>query len=36
MNDTGKKFDQGKPEWDLLPTGPLEEVVKVLMHGKEK
>ena len=36
MNLNGKKFDQGKPEWDLLPLGPVEEVVKVLMHGKEK
>ena len=36
MNLNGKKFDQGKTEWDLLPLGPVEEVVKVLMHGKEK
>lgn len=32
----GQKFDQGKTEWDLLPLGPVEEVVKVLMHGREK
>ena len=32
----GQKFDQGKPEWDLLPLGPVEEIVKVLMHGREK
>ena len=36
MNLNGKKFDQGKTEWDLLPLGPVEEVVNVLMHGKEK
>ena len=36
MNLNGKKFDQGKTEWDLLPLGPIEEVIKVLMHGKEK
>ena len=36
MNLNGKKFDQGKTEWDLLPLGPVEEVVKVLMHGREK
>lgn len=36
MNLNGKKFDAGKTEWDLLPLGPVEEIVKVLMHGKEK
>ena len=36
MNTNGQKFDAGKTEWDLLPLGPVEEVVKVLMHGKEK
>lgn len=36
MNLNGKKFDQGKTEWDLLPLGPVEEVVNVLMHGREK
>ena len=36
MNTNGQKFDSGKTEWDLLPLGPVEEVVKVLMHGKEK
>lgn len=36
MNLNGKKFDAGKTEWDLLPLGPVEEVVKVLMHGREK
>lgn len=36
MNLNGQKFDAGKTEWDLLPLGPVEEVVKVLMHGREK
>ena len=36
MNLNGKKFDQGKTEWDLLPLGPVEEIVEVLMHGREK
>ena len=36
MNLNGKKFDAGKTEWDLLPLGPVEEIVKVLMHGREK
>lgn len=36
MNTNGQKFDAGKTEWDLLPLGPVEEVVKVLMHGREK
>ena len=36
MNLNGQKFDAGKTEWDLLPLGPVEEIVKVLMHGKEK
>ena len=36
MNLNGKKFHAGKTEWDLLPLGPVEEVVKVLMHGREK
>lgn len=36
MNLNGQKFDAGKTEWDLLPLGPVEEIVKVLMHGREK
>ncbi|HEB51969.1 MAG TPA: hypothetical protein ENI87_01810 [bacterium] len=27
------KHDDGKPRWTLLPVGPLEEVIRVLMHG---
>lgn len=32
----GRKFDSGKPDYDLLPSFSLEEVVKVLTVGKEK
>jgi hypothetical protein len=32
----GQKFDQGKPDWSLLPWEELEEVVKVLTAGREK
>ena len=32
----GTKSDEGKLEWELLPLDMLEEVVKVLMHGKKK
>jgi hypothetical protein len=33
---TGKKFDKGKLRWDLLPTKPLESVIRVLMLGSKK
>lgn len=32
----GRKDDQGKPRWALLPVEPIEEVVKVLTIGAEK
>ncbi len=32
----GMKHDQDKLRFDLLPTHPIREVVKVLMHGAEK
>lgn len=32
----GRKFDQGKPDWSLLPMKSVEEVVKVLTYGAEK
>jgi len=32
----GRKFDQEKPRWDLLPWEQVEEVVKVLTHGAKK
>lgn len=32
----GKKYDNEKPRWELLPVEPIEEVVKVLSHGAQK
>jgi len=32
----GRKYDAGKPRWDLLPARELEQVVKVLTHGAKK
>ena len=32
----GRKYDNGKPRWDLLPFNELEEVVKVLTEGAKK
>jgi hypothetical protein len=32
----GQKHDEGKPRWDLLPYGPLADVVAVLTHGAKK
>ena len=32
----GRKFDQGKPRWSLLPIGPLRVVVEVLTFGAIK
>lgn len=32
----GLKFDAGKLEYHLLPTGVVNEVIKVLMYGKAK
>lgn len=33
---TGRKNDQGKLRWELLPADALEEVVRVLSKGAEK
>lgn len=35
MNE-GKKFDSGKPRWDLLPFDALDDVAGVLHYGAEK
>lgn len=35
-SEVGKKNDQGKRRWDLLPWGPIEEVVQVLQVGAIK
>lgn len=32
----GFKADAGKPDWMLLPFGPVEEIVKVLTLGAKK
>ena len=32
----GRKFDEGKPRWSLLPIGPLRVVVEVLTFGAVK
>ena len=32
----GKKYDQGKPRWDLIDFTILESVVRVITHGAEK
>lgn len=36
MSSEGRKYDNGKPRWSLLPWEAVEEVVKVLTHGAEK
>lgn len=33
---TGKKFDEGKLDWDLLPVESVEEIIKVFMFGEAK
>ena len=35
-NNDFVKADSGKLQWTLLPIGPVEESVKVLMHGAKK
>lgn len=32
----GKKFDQGKAPWDLLPFDAVEQIVRVLEFGADK
>jgi hypothetical protein len=32
----GKKFDDDKPRWDLLPLEPIKELVQVLTFGAQK
>ncbi len=32
----GRKDDDGKPRWDLLPFAEVEEVVKVLTYGARR
>lgn len=35
-NEPGKKYDSGKPRYDLLPPDVLAEVVKIITDGAEK
>lgn len=34
--DKGKKYDEGKLRWDLLPIEEIEKVVEVITFGAEK
>ncbi len=36
MGDVGRKNDQGKLKWSLLPLDAMREVVRVLMGGASK
>lgn len=36
MKEEGIKYDLGKPDYSLMPPGPLEDVVKILTLGAEK
>lgn len=36
MSPKGIKHDAGKPQWHLVPWGPMTVVVRVLMHGAGK
>jgi hypothetical protein len=33
---TGARYNDGKPDWSLMPTHLLEEVVRVWMYGAKK
>jgi len=36
MTEGGKRLDEGKLRWDLLPIPPIEELIKVYTHGATK
>lgn len=36
MNKSGRKDDQGKPRWSLMPIRELSQVLAVLEHGANK
>jgi hypothetical protein len=36
MSNLGRKHDQAKPRWDLLPVGPVLDIVRVLTFGAGK
>lgn len=33
---TGIKFDDDKDRWDLIPLGPIQQIVKVMTYGSSK
>ena len=35
-SEPGRKFDTGKPRWELLPWKQVEQIVHVLSYGSEK
>lgn len=35
-DNVGSKYDQDKPDWTLLPMGPIISIIKVLEFGKDK
>lgn len=34
--NSGKKYDEGKPRWSLIPWGVMQDVVSVLQFGADK
>jgi hypothetical protein len=36
MGEVGKKYDQEKPRWELLPLATVEDIVKVMTFGAKK
>lgn len=36
QEDIGKKFDQNKLRWSLLPISAVEKIIQVLMYGSDK
>lgn len=36
MEESGRKYDQGKLRWDLFPFEEAQDIVKVLMYGADK
>ncbi|MHC4648173.1 MAG: dATP/dGTP diphosphohydrolase domain-containing protein [Planctomycetota bacterium] len=36
MNKEGKKYDENKLRWDLVPFEAIEKIVEIITHGQEK
>lgn len=32
----GVKYDEGKPDYSLMPSRELEQIVKIMTHGRDK